>query len=116
MNQLAQKVTNPALGSTLENILSSEGGVGYLGRIIPTFITIGLVVGVLYFVYHLLMGAIHWIISGGDKSKLQGAKDQLTNAFIGLFILFSLFAIITLIERIFAIDLLSIDLSVLFIE
>jgi hypothetical protein len=53
----------------------------------------------------LLWGSLQWITSGGDKDGVEKAKRKITNALIGLFITFSLFAIFSLINVLFGINL-----------
>jgi hypothetical protein len=40
------------------------------------------------------MAAYHLIASGGDSKKLEDAKTEITNAFIGLIVIFSVFAVL----------------------
>ncbi len=42
---------------------------------------------------YLLLGALDWITSGGEKEKLAKAQGKMTNAVIGLFLLFIVLAI-----------------------
>jgi hypothetical protein len=64
----------------------------------------------------LLWGAVSWILSGGDKASLEGAKNKITNAFVGLILLIGSFAIIKLIEGFFNINILLIDIGPLVIQ
>ncbi len=86
-----------------------EGGVGFVSALISVVVTGLLVVGGLYFFFQLLTGAVAWIGSGGDKGALEGARSKLVSAGIGLVLLFSAFAIITLIQNIFGVSLLLFD-------
>jgi hypothetical protein len=51
------------------------------------------------------MGAIQWITSGGDKGQLEGARNKITNALIGLIIVGASWAVFTLIGQFFGIAL-----------
>lgn len=105
--QIAQ-VTNPSIG-TLTNLVG-QGGTGFLGALLSVIVTIILAAGGLYFFFQLLTGAVAWIGSGGDKAALEGARSKIFNAGIGLVLLFSAFAIITLIQNIFGISILLFDI------
>ena len=105
------EITNPALGPTLQDILKSEGGTGFLQRLLPNLIGLFLVIGVIIFFFYMLIGAIQWISSGGDKGRVEGARGKITNAIIGLIVLLSTFAIITLIEGFFGINILTLDIG-----
>jgi hypothetical protein len=105
MNYLAQKLNNPALGE-----LGKKSGESFLQNLLTTAVTLCFVVGVLAFFFMLLMGALQWITSGGDKTSLEGARGRITSALIGLVILFCVFAIVKLIEGFFHIDILTLDI------
>ena len=63
------------------------------GQIISNVIGIILVVAALWAFAQLIIGGIRWISSSGDKGKLEIAQKQITNALIGLFIVFAFWAI-----------------------
>lgn len=88
-------------------------GTEFISNLISSIISLLFVGGVVIFVLILIIASINWITSGGDKAKAAAAREKMFNAFIGIFILFIIFAIIQIVGLIFNIDLLSIDLSVL---
>lgn len=65
-----------------------------------------LVVAIVFF-FILIMGGLRWVMSEGDQKNVEGARNQITNALIGLAIVFAAFAIMKLIETIFGISLLG---------
>jgi len=107
---LAQSINNPVLGG-----LSSLNGVSFFQKLVPALIAGGLLIGVVIFFFMLLIGAIGWITSGGDKGAVESARGRVTNAIIGLVILLSLFAITQLLGLFFGINILLLDLGPLFI-
>lgn len=78
---------------------------------IPRLITVGisivLIVAALLFFFMLIMGGIRWIMSGGEKGNVENARKQITNALIGLAIIFVAWAIVRLMGSIFGVDLLE---------
>jgi len=44
----------------------------------------------------MIIGAIQWISSGGDKASVEAARGKVMNAIIGLIVLFVVFALIKL--------------------
>jgi len=110
INQLAQ-ITNPSIGGLTGMV--GEGGAGFLSSLLSTVITIILAVGGLYFFFQLITGGVSWIGSGGDKAKLEEARSKLLSAGIGLILLFSAFAIITLVENVFGVGILNFDIPVI---
>ncbi|MBI1863673.1 hypothetical protein HYS03_00455 [Candidatus Woesebacteria bacterium] len=105
-------ITNPVLNKSIQN----QTGLSFFQTIIPNFITLALVVGSLIFVFILITGAISWISSGGDKASVESARAKVTHALIGLVILFSVFAVIKLVEAIFGLKILTLDIAPLFIK
>jgi cbb3-type cytochrome oxidase subunit 3 len=78
---------------------------------VVTFLINGILViaGVIFF-FMLVIGGIKWILSGGDKSSTEAARNQITAALIGLVIVFAAWAILTLVGNIFGISLLSLTI------
>jgi len=50
---------------------------------------------------YLLWGGYRWIMSGGDKTKIQNARNTLIFAIVGLIFIFLSFLIINIITYIF---------------
>lgn len=109
------QITNPILKNELQDILLNQTGSSYFQKLIPSIIGVAFVIGVIIFVFMLIAGAIQWIASGGDKTALEGARGKITNAIVGIVILFSVFALIKIIESFFGINILTIDFGSLII-
>lgn len=107
-----ESITNPVLKSSLK----SMSGVDFLGDFLPRFIGLAFVIGAIVFFFIMIVGAIQWTSSGGDKTALEGARGKITNAIVGIVILFSLFALLKIIESFFGIDILTLDIGPLVIE
>lgn len=105
-------IKNPILGDNLNSLT----GIQFFNKLLPSVIGLGFVIGVIIFFFILLLGAIQWILSGGDKTAVDAARGKLTNAIIGLVILFSIFAIIKLVESFFGFNILTLDIGPLKIE
>lgn len=69
---------------TVTGVGSTENS---FGKLFGTAFSMVVTVGGLFALYHLIMGALNWINSQGDKEKLTKAQKQITNALIGLVIL-----------------------------
>jgi hypothetical protein len=76
-------------------------------RIVSYGIQLVLVVASIAFFFMLIAGGMNWITSGGDKMKVQTARKQITNALIGLLIVFSVFTVIMVIEVLFNVSILE---------
>jgi hypothetical protein len=105
------EITNPVLGN-----LGQKTGLSFFQGFIPGLIGLAFVAGTIIFFFILILGAIQWISSGGDKQALEGARGKITNAIIGIVILFSLFAVLSLIQNFFHITILTLDIGPLVIQ
>ncbi len=61
--------------------------------------------------FFLLIGGVQWILAGGDKEGTEKARKKITAALVGLAIVFSAYALIFIVQTLFGIDVLKIDLK-----
>ena len=90
---------------------TEAGGVTIFNGVVGVVINVLFVGGTILFFFFLMMGAIQWIMSGGDKAGIEKARGMVTNPIVGLLVLFSVYAIIKLIEAMFGVNILQIDLG-----
>ena len=111
-------ITNPALGDFLNNFATAThaGPTAFFNYFLPKLVVLAFILGSIIFFFMLITGAIQWISSGGDKGALEGARGKITNALVGLLILFAAFAVIKLIEGFFGISILTLDIGPLIIQ
>src|SRR3989339_36559 len=109
MDIIAAKIGNPALGNEVAGLT----GPALLSGLIQVIIGLAFAIGIVVFLFMLLLGGLAWITSEGDKNKVDGARQQITHALIGLILLFSVFATVTLIETIFKVNIMSFEIGVL---
>lgn len=84
------------------------GGLGENQQTIQNAISLMLFIAVTLAIFFLIFGGIQWILSGGEKTKLQAARNKLTYAIIGLVVTFLSFFIISVVGYFFKLDLLKI--------
>ena len=104
---LAQQTLNlqpPEGFSNLNNI--------QFGDLVMLAISFVLIVAAVAFFFMLVLGGIKWITSGGDKGKTESARSQITAGLIGLVIVFAAWAILTLIESFFHVNLRNFSLNI----
>jgi amino acid transporter len=74
------------------------------GNTVNTFITFGInllvVIAIIAAIIFILLGAIKWITSGGDKAKIEEAKGSITNAIIGVIVVVMAFVILGVLGQI----------------
>jgi hypothetical protein len=80
----------------------------HVASLLATFIRVMVIVGGLGFVLYFIIGAINWISSGGEKGKVETAKQEITNALTGLVILLAFYAVAAFLKTVLKIDLLNI--------
>ncbi len=106
MTRLLAAIINPVLPPSLggEGATGAQGGKS-LGAIISTMIAVLFIFGFLAALLLLITGAISWITSGGDKTKLEAAREKIINAIVGLIILAAVWAVITIVGQLVGLDL-----------
>lgn len=109
--KILAQLHNPVLPSTIGGAGNSgtSGGGTALGGIISGVIGALFVAGFLLTVVMLITGGILWISAGGDKAKLELARDRITNSIIGIIIVASTWAISTLVANFFGLNLESLS-------
>lgn len=75
-----------------------------LGNVIAVIINILLVIAVVLAIFFLIWGGIQWILSGGDKAKVETARGHIIAAVIGLAVAFLAFFILQIVLRVFGIN------------
>ena len=95
----------PKSGSSLEGLSNLTAG-----GIISGAISLVLILVALVFFFILVIGGLKWITSGGDEKKVAAARAQITNALIGLVIVFAAWAIMSLLGTVFGINLTSLTI------
>jgi len=91
-----------AQGSTLVDIGAQKSLISPITDI-GSLIGIGagaiLTLGGFALLGYLLLGGFHWITAGGDKGKVEAAREMITQGIIGLAVLASVFAIYGVVLR-----------------
>lgn len=104
MERSLAQLTNPVIpkligegpvekGSTAIGMLLSQV---FAGLFLLAFITA---------FFYLITGAMHWITSGGDKTKLEEARNRIVHSVVGIIVVASSWAIISLVGQFIGLDL-----------
>jgi TRAP-type C4-dicarboxylate transport system permease small subunit len=120
INQIA-KAFSVAAAYAQGNTIEIQPGAGFenLPSLTPQSLVSGaisllmLVVAIVFF-FMLVWGGLKWIMAQGDQKAVETARGQITNALIGLAIVFSAWAIVKLIEVLFGISLLNLEIPTLY--
>lgn len=71
------------------------------GGIVGTVVTLLLIIAVVIAILFLIYGGIKWILSGGDKSAVEAARNHIIAAVVGLVIAFISYFILTVVIEFF---------------
>lgn len=107
-----KRIVNPALLETIRELT----GIEFLNRFLPNLITLFFIATAIATLFVLLVGGIKWITSAGDKAATESARATITAGILGLVFVFSVYAVIRLIEFFFGISLITIDITPLILE
>jgi hypothetical protein len=78
-------------------------GLSLNGGVVSRVITIALVVATLIALAFLIYGGIRWILSGGEKEKVEEARGTIIAALVGLVITFLAYFLINIVFNLFGI-------------
>ena len=103
-NQTTQKkrTTKTPLNAAFSTLLEGtgieipQGFADDIGTLINGILSFVMVIAALLVFSQLILGGLYWITSGGDKGKIESAKQRLFAAVVGLIVLASSFAILTI--------------------
>ena len=98
---------NPLLEPDCTNSNIATKPINYTNNVIQTVITLFLMVGTIYFIWHVVMSAYHMISSQGDPKKWEEAQKSLTYSVVGIVVIFSIFVILRFIGIVFGIESLT---------
>ncbi|MBI2465269.1 hypothetical protein HYV64_03940 [Candidatus Shapirobacteria bacterium] len=91
----------------LKNCTSSTAPKTYFNSVLSTVFSIFFIVGIIYYVWHIVFAGYHLIASEGDPKRWESGKNEMTYATIGLFVVFSIFAILKFVGIVLGIPGLS---------
>lgn len=80
-------------------------GASNFGKIVGNVVTIAFVLAALIALAFLIYGGVKWITSGGDKAAVEGARNTIVAAVIGLVVVFLSYFILNLILGFFNLNL-----------
>lgn len=94
----------PVFAQKKEEIRVDEKALGFeipsFGEILTFIIKTFFVVAGIFALIFLLLGAFAWITSGGDKDKVEKARDKIQNALVGVILIVIVVAIIATLEQV----------------
>jgi len=83
--------------------------VSLLTTILSTVIGVMTAVAFIWFVIQFMIGAVGWIMSGGDKGKVESARGKITTGAIGLVIVISAVFLASFVGDVFDLPILNVS-------
>lgn len=81
-----------------------DAGVGF-GLFVSQVLNIVLVIAALMVFLYLVWGGMEWISAGGDKSKIEKARNRIMQSIIGMIVLASMAALFMMLQSFLGIEL-----------
>src|SRR5690606_11043134 len=78
-------------------------------KLITSVIGFLTIVAGLAFLLYFLMGGISWLTAGGERDRVEKAKNQMTSAVIGLIVVIASITIASIVGQVLGIDILFIN-------
>ena len=91
------------LGTDKENAQSGATVTGYGILLWNAVIIAGGLVVLLYFIW----GAMEWLLSAGEASKLQSARNRMIHSVIGIMILASVIAVFMFVQYVMGVEFIN---------
>ncbi len=118
MNLIAQTMPNikdvnlgslKAPGAFAPNLTNptSASSVNSLSQFISTFIGFLTTLAGLMFLIYFIVAGLAWITAGGEKGKVESARQQMTNAALGLIIVIAAYSIVGIVGGVVGINILN---------
>jgi hypothetical protein len=82
-----------------------------VGKLISAIVGTLLILAALMAFLWLIMGGISWITSGGDKAKMEEARNKITHAIVGLIIVGAAWAVMLLVQTFLGITIIGGDVN-----
>jgi hypothetical protein len=102
-------LTNSVFAQASNQIRIARPNVGYatISAFINAALRMAFIIALIAVLVMLIWGALEWIFSGGSKDGINGARNRILHALIGLAVLAVAFALVSLAGSFVGIDLLG---------
>jgi len=98
------KLIPPVYAQSTITIHEPSAGIKDIGKLLSSSIQVAMIIAAILTFVYLVWGGIQWILSGGDKTQTQAARDRITMALIGLGIVAAAWALMKVIGFFFGVD------------
>lgn len=113
MPKFLTQIYNPAIKSNIGSGGGTEHDVLVISVFLANFIRMLFIVSAIWSFVMLLIGGFEYVSAGGEKDKVSNAMKRITNALIGIIILLCGYAVFRLINLVFGINLLNLEVPII---
>lgn len=104
------ELIKPVLAQSSIVIKEPQAGVKDIGKFMSAAIQVSMIIAAILTFAFLVWGGIQWILSGGDKTQTQAARDRITMALVGLGIVAAAWALMKVIGYFFGVDVFQFNI------
>lgn len=97
----------PATEAYSEGSETTQGALSNLESLISNLIGLLTALGAIMFVIYFIVGAFEWITSGGDKGKLEKARNRMLQGMLGMILVVASYSLLGLLSGVIGIDFLN---------
>lgn len=94
--------------AAIQDLPFSQPGEGF-SQYIYTIVSALMAMGLLLVFLFLVWGAFDWLNSSGEKGKIDSARNRMTGAVTGLFVLSCVFVFFIFLQNVFGIEILRVN-------
>lgn len=104
---LCPRNVNPSGAFNILCPKNTPGLTDTFARIVSWGVTFLFIIATILALFFLIWGGIQWILSGGDKGKVENAQKMIVAAVIGLIVTFLAYFILNIVSSFFGFNLFN---------
>lgn len=70
------------------------------------------ILGGVFFIVYFFLGALQWILSGGDSGKAEKARNRMLQSVLGLVVMVASYSLIGLVGTLLGLDLIDLEAAI----
>ncbi|CAN5297612.1 hypothetical protein BH10PAT2_BH10PAT2_0140 [soil metagenome] len=83
-------------------------GASSVGSVVSSLLTAIMAIAILAVFIYLVTAGFEWITAGGDKGKIEAARNKITSSIVGLIVLSAVIVIILLVQKFLNISIIKV--------
>lgn len=104
---IGQSAANLGVPYATANSANSANYRQGFANILSTVVSLAMAVAAIVLFFMLIWGSLDWIMSGGDKGRLENARNKITQSLLGMLVLVAAIALFIFVQYILGICILQ---------